>query len=387
MKPCILVLSSTYLPGYLGGGPVRSIANLIQSLGDDFSWKIITTDRDFKSQWPYSDVPIDRWCRVGAADVYYASPATLGAGRLLRLIRDTPHDVLYLNSFFDPRFSVLSLFARKFGLIQRHPILIAPRGEFSDGAYALRHWKKLPFVKAMRTLGVHRDAMWHASTELEANDIRRVMGKSAARIHVASNLATAKVVDRIETNYCRGPSLRVCFLSRISPMKNLDFALRVLAKVRQPVVFTVYGPKEDGKFWAECERLIEVLPAHICFTYAGPIAPDLVREEMSKHDLFFLPTRGENYGHVLVEAWSAGLPVLTSDQTPWRGLEAKGVGWDLSLTQPERFVSVLDAVANWSPQLAEEAREACLRFSAMQLNDRAGVESNRTMFLTLAGMS
>ena len=36
-----------------------------------------------------------------------------------------------------------------------------------------------------------------------------------------------------------GAPLRVLFLSRISPKKNLEFALRVLALVRVPVVFDV----------------------------------------------------------------------------------------------------------------------------------------------------
>ena len=387
MKPCVLVLSSAYLPGYLAGGPVRSIANLIHRFGRDFTWKVITGDRDFKSQAPYGDVPIDRWCRVGSADVYYASPEALGAGRMLRLIRDTPHDLLYLNSFFDPRFSALPMLARKLGVLQRRPVLIAPRGEFSEGAYALKRWKKAPFVQIMSMFGVHTDADWHASTELEASDIRRVIGASDAQVHVASNLAASEVLDGVEAKCSRGPELRVCFLSRISPMKNLDFALGVLAKVRQPVAFTVYGPKEDGQHWAECEQLVRALPAHIRFDYAGAIPHERVREELAKHDLFFLPTRGENYGHVLVEAWSAGLPVLISDQTPWRELEAKGVGWDLSLAQPERFVSVLDSVANWSLQSAGTASETCRRFAAVHSSDEAAQAANRTMFLTLTGMS
>ena len=384
MKPCVLVLSSAYLPGYLAGGPVRSIANLIHRFGQDFTWKVITRDRDFKSQASYGDVPIDRWCRVGSADVYYASPEALGAGRMLRLIRDTPHDLLYLNSFFDPRFSALPMLARKFGVLQRRPVLIAPRGEFSEGAYALKRWKKAPFVQIMSMFGVHTDADWHASTELEASDIRRVIGASDAQVHVASNLAASEVLDGVEAKCSRGSELRVCFLSRISPKKNLDFALRVLAQVRQPVSFTVYGPKEDGQHWAECEQLVRALPAHIRFDYAGAIPHERVREELAKHDLFFLPTRGENYGHVLVEAWSAGLPVLTGDQTPWRELEAKGVGWDLSLDSEARFVATIDQVACWTEEAHQRSQVQCRSFIREHLQGEDDVSNNRRMFLSCA---
>jgi hypothetical protein len=46
-KPTILILNEYYLPGYKAGGPIRSISNLVSWLGDDFNFKIITTDRDY----------------------------------------------------------------------------------------------------------------------------------------------------------------------------------------------------------------------------------------------------------------------------------------------------------------------------------------------------
>ena len=61
------------------------------------------------------------------------------------------------------------------------------------------------------------------------------------------------------------------------------------------------------------------------------------------HDLLILPTQGENHGYVIQEALLSGCPVLISDRTPWRGLAALGVGADLPLEQPERFVAWLDA--------------------------------------------
>ena len=41
---------------------------------------------------------------------------------------------------------------------------------------------------------------------------------------------------------------------------------------------------------------------------------------LSRHDLLFLPTAGENFGHVILEAMQAGVPVLISDKTLWKNL-------------------------------------------------------------------
>jgi glycosyltransferase involved in cell wall biosynthesis len=61
-----------------------------------------------------------------------------------------------------------------------------------------------------------------------------------------------------------------------------------------------------------------------------------------------LPSRGENFGHIVPEAWAAGCPVLVSDRTPWRNLAQQGVGWDLPL----------------EPQVWVDAVQRCLDLSA-----------------------
>ena len=56
----------------------------------------------------------------------------------------------------------------------------------------------------------------------------------------------------------------------------------------------------------------------------------------------FMPTRGENFGHIILQSLSVGCPVIISDQTPWKDLETQNVGWDLSLQQPESFANLID---------------------------------------------
>ncbi|UUZ68378.1 glycosyltransferase [Polaromonas sp. P2-4] len=219
---------------------------------------------------------------------------------------------------------------------------------------ALKRWKKWPYIAALKQFQILERANWQASSEREAADIFRVMKSqsqivkqhdvriasdfvegvskdappaSSWNIHIAPNLPgesggtgpAGKRVPRLA-----GQPLRVCFLSRIAPMKNLDYALRVLAQVREPVRFSIYGPQEDVAYWLECQRLIDALPANIAVEVRGSVEHQHVATALTQHDLFFLPTRGENFGHVIHEALRAGMPVLISDQTPWRHLEQRG---------------------------------------------------------------
>ena len=99
-RPIILCFVAHYLPGYRSGGPVRTITNLVDHLGDEFDIRIVTRDRDFLEDQSYPDVWVDDWNTVGNAQVFYASTGMLSLPLIARLLRQTPHDLLYLNSFF-----------------------------------------------------------------------------------------------------------------------------------------------------------------------------------------------------------------------------------------------------------------------------------------------
>lgn len=51
-KVVILCLMSEYLPGFRSGGPIRTIANLINQLGDEFEIRVICRDRDLGDFFP-----------------------------------------------------------------------------------------------------------------------------------------------------------------------------------------------------------------------------------------------------------------------------------------------------------------------------------------------
>ena len=124
------LLCPYYLPGYRSGGPVRSVAHL----ADEFDVRIVTLNRDASACQPYPLVDINAWNTVGKARVFYCAPNLFTYIYFLRIILTSQYDILYLNSFFDIRFSLLPLILRRIGLVPRKPCVIAPRGQFSAGA-------------------------------------------------------------------------------------------------------------------------------------------------------------------------------------------------------------------------------------------------------------
>jgi glycosyltransferase involved in cell wall biosynthesis len=174
--------------------------------------------------------------------------------------------------------------------------------------------------------------------------------------------------------------LRVVFLSRISPKKNLLGALRVLKDVSGDVEFNIYGPAEDAAYWKECKRAIEILPPNVRVRYVGEINHDSVSYVFAEHDLFIFPTFGENYGHVIFEALIAGCPVLISDQTPWRQLKSAGVGWDIPIDDTEQFSAVLQQCVDAGDELYAALRVRAKEYAESHLNNPGIVEANRKLF-------
>lgn len=384
MTQSVLCLVRYYLPGFKSGGPVRTVSNITEHLGDEFAFRIVTSDRDLLDECPYPGVKVDQWNVVGKAQVFYASRRYQSISGLSRLIRATPHDVLYLNSFFDPVFTLRPLLARRFRLIPRKAVVVAPRGEFSKGAFDLKLLKKRTYVVAANAIGLYRDVIWQASSDHESKDIQRVMGVAPGRIMVAPDLGpVVQATYPVEQPMTRslGP-LRICFLSRISPKKNLDFALRVLRKVEVPVTFDVYGPIEDWRYWAECQAFMRAMPDHIVVRFHGPIDHSQVHVTLRQYDLFFFPTRGENFGHVILESLLAGTPVLISDCTPWRDLHSLGVGWDVALDDEGAYVAAIKTASLKTVEEYGRWRRYVADYGARIIKDASVVEASRRLFRT-----
>ncbi len=243
------------------------------------------------------------------------------------------------------------------------------------------------YVAIAKALGLYSDVVWQATGVSEVSDIYRQFAapdRDDLRVVVAPNIPSLAGGSRAaEQRYSKVPGrLRVAFLSRITRKKNLDGALRVLMHVEGEIQFDVYGTLEDSTYWAECVDIIKSLPQNIQVRYLGPIEHTLVSKVLAGYDLFFLPTLGENFGHVILEALAAGCPVLVSDQTAWKDLENKGVGWDLPLGEIERFRVVLRKCVSMGPLEHAELSAAAHSYAASVMRNPEAVDQTRMLFLS-----
>ncbi len=105
-----------------------------------------------------------------------------------------------------------------------------------------------------------------------------------------------------------------------------------------------------------------------------------MRKTLAQHDVLFLPTRSENFGHVIHEALSVGVPVLISDQTPWSDLEANGAGWNIALDASSEFVRAIEAASRILPEQREAFAFRAMAYAATRADRQASIERMHALF-------
>lgn len=381
-KPKILVFTNQFPPGFKGGGPICSLVNLIDHCRNNFDFYVITRDRDLHESAPYSWVKIDEWQEAYSCKVIYLSPSRWSFRSFRNYISSTPHEIIYLNSFFSIS-TIKILVLRKLGMLPKNPLLLTPRGEFLPGALRIsrgKYLKKILFINLSKLIGLYKGVMWQATNESEKQHISQHFKVNPI---VATNLPPK--LERFKVTGGRtiaksANEASFIFLSRIVVKKNLDFALQLLQQVKGHVVFDIYGPLEDKKYWKKCDAEIKRLPSNVVAKYCGQVSHEEVPSIFGKHHFFFFPTRSENFGHVILESIAAGCPVIVSDQTPWRGLERQGAGWDIPLADKEGFIRIIQRCIEMDSKEFDTLSQSTHELGVKLLNNEKAIAQNCLMF-------
>jgi glycosyltransferase involved in cell wall biosynthesis len=229
-------------------------------------------------------------------------------------------------------------------------------------------------------INLFENATFHATTEDEKADIRAIFGDKV-NIKIAGNLPQKKGLTEIASKIKSDGNLKLINIARIAPEKNLLYALRVLKQVKGSVTFDFYGPVYDTNYWKECKDEIMTLPENVKVSYKGSLESEKVLIEFQNYHFLFLPTQGENFGHIILQSLSAGCPVIISDQTPWRNLKQKNIGFEFTLSEPDKFVETIDNCIRMDSETYDKFSRAAFSFAKSYIDDPQILEQNRQLFL------
>lgn len=375
-KPRLAVLIDWFDPAYKAGGPVRSISNFVSNLKQSFEIFVLTSNADLNG--PLLLNKTNEWVEhpSGGFQVCYLTHEKQSVKNISSILREISPDFVYLNSMFSIRFSLVPLYLKWAGKISAKYIL-APRGMLKDSALSFKPMKKKLFIWLFQKSGWHKLVRFQATDPIEHCDILARFG--AVQVIELSNFPGLVASEHltIEKN---SKELQLLFVGRIHPIKNLHLLLQSLQSVRGKIKLSIVGVMESQEYWDQCKELISELPKEIEIKYLGDLPPEALKKVYQEHQVFVLPTQGENFGHAIFDAFAYGRPVLISDQTPWKNLESQKAGWDLGLADLNKYSEKIQEMLEWTDEVYQEWSEGAHRLALDFVNNSDLVKSYHKLF-------
>lgn len=311
----LLQVLPSYLPAWRYGGPIRSVHGLSAALarqGHDV--QVITTNVDGPGD---SDVPLETPVLIDGVTVrYYPSQ------RLRRLYWSPPmarafaeevpqRDLLHLHSIFLWPTWAAARAARHAGV----PYLVAPRGMLVPEMVARKNsLVKRLWLRFIERQNLEQAAGLHVTSGLEIEDVQR-FGYHLPPCHLVPNGldpddSSGEPSPQIREIFSRGSYL--LFLGRINWKKGLDRLIRALPQVTgAPLV--IAGNDEEG-YRPTLENLAREVGVSDRIIFTGPVAGADKQALLANAAVMAAPSYSENFGNVIIEAWSAGCPVVVTPE-------------------------------------------------------------------------
>lgn len=240
-------------------------------------------ERTFPRGW-FDSAPLRNWLMQHAAD--YAG--------------------LHLHVPFTGALRGAARAARRAGV----PYAITPHGVFDPWSLAHKRWKKAPYLALVERAHLAQARLIHVTSSLEARGLNALGITDTLR---QIPLAVAPPADMPERGHEKN-GLRLLFLSRLHPVKNLRVLLHAVAQLKQPGVRLTIAGDGEPQYVRELHALASELDITAAVDFTGHLSDAAKLEAWRSHDVFVLPSLHENFSLSTVEAMATGLPAIVSDQ-------------------------------------------------------------------------
>lgn len=185
----------------------------------------------------------------------------------------------------------------------------------------------------------------------------------------------------------QGKDVLLC-TGRLDPVKNQGWLVEqmpALLRHHPQAHLVLVGSCSDPDYSRQLTTKIQSLGIASAVTQAGGLPPNdprLVGLFQSAR-LFLLPSLSETFGLVILEAWAAGTPVLSSRTSGAASLiKPNCTGWLFDLSDPAGFVAQANAILD-TPSMAAEVTAAARRQIAAKFDTEALAAQVRDLYQTL----
>lgn len=351
----VAVLVDSIAAGY--GGPAYSVRRLWQSAMSQGVGVTVHSTDSFQVQESAADrelwqpLSCRQWRPFGLKALGYSSRMESGVQETLKgEAKVISQHGLWLH---------YGRVAMRVGRRERIPVIIHPHGMLEPWALKRSAWKKQLTGRLWEYENLRGAACLRVTSTKELQSVRDFGLKNPVAL-IPNGIDVEDYTSLPTTAEARAllPELTakrvLLFLSRVHPKKGLAMLLRawhILGPANEGWQLAIAGPDQKGHT-DELRQLANELGLAEKVVFLGPLYGEKKLAAYKLSDLFVLPSFSENFGIAVAEALAAGLPVMTTDGTPWEDLMKHGCGWCVKATSESLAESLREAISLSKERLA-----------------------------------
>ncbi len=329
------------------GGPSRSVPMFVRGLaleGIDITLMVIKSD------------DMNLHALEGTSAKVFLLESNYKNKELEDYIKREQFDLIHGQCIWEPLFHNMRQLATKYHI----PFVLSPRGTLEPWSLRQSMWKKKIARWLYQDYDLSRCACIYATAESEALHIRELGFVNPICI-IPNGIETDGYPCRKDMSIVRK---QILFLSRVHPKKGIEVLIEAFSRLNKEFPdwnVLVVGNGEDD-YRRNLMELVTRLGVSDQVSIISPVYGEAKIALYQESSVFCLPSFSENFGMVIAEALSCGVPVITTNGTPWQLLngEEQTMGASLDVLGDNRRTG-------WCIDLSVENLEATLR-EAMKMN-------------------
>lgn len=239
-------------------------------------------------------------------------------------------DIIHGQSIWEPLFHHMRVVAAKFNI----PYILTPRGTLEPWSLQQKKWKKRIARWLYQDADLKSCACIYTTAEMEAQHIRQ-LGFTNPICVIPNSIDTDGYPCRNNQSIV---NKQILFLSRIHPKKGIEVLIDAYKQLINDysnlsdwdVVVVGNG---DSSYIEKLKQLVHSVGLDNYVKILDPVFGKAKIQLYQESSVFCLPSYSENFGMVIAEALSCGLPAITTNGTPWQLLNGTitTMGADLSI--------------------------------------------------------
>lgn len=219
-------------------------------------------------------------------------------------------DVIHIHGVFE---EIQFCFA-KAALALGIPYILRPFGVLSHYSLAQKKLKKRVYLYLRGNRLIEKSAIIHLVSKYECEQLGIKVDKRKTRIIPNGTRPHSDHITAIENSGENTPRNYWLYLGRIHKQKGIDLLLRAFALTQKKIERLIIAGGGSYRLISELQDLAKSLSIEAHVNFVGEVYGDTKALLLHGASGLALPSEDENFANVILEAWSYGIPVVTSER-------------------------------------------------------------------------